>query len=50
MFTGLCTVCVSVMDVEFILRVAERRIKAALGRADPGKSLFTLEQLWLTMQ
>lgn len=36
-------VCVSVlaMDFEFILRVAERRIKAALGKADAGKILFT---------
>ena len=29
------------MDFEFILRVAERRIKAALGKADAGKILFT---------
>lgn len=32
-----------VMDFEFILKVAERRIKAALGRAEPGKKLFTME-------
>lgn len=29
------------MDFEFILRVAERRIKAALGKAEPGKMRFT---------
>lgn len=30
------------MDFEFILNVAERRIKAALGKADAGKIVFTL--------
>ncbi len=30
------------MDFEFILKVAERRIKAALGKAEAGKVLFTL--------
>lgn len=34
--------CVLAMDYEFILKVAERRIKAALGRAEAGKILFTL--------
>lgn len=38
--TGVC-LCVLAMDFEFILRVAERRIKAALGKADAGKVLFT---------
>ncbi len=36
-------VCVLAMEFEFILKVAERRIKAALGRAEPGKILFTLD-------
>lgn len=34
-------VCVLAMDFEFILKVAERRIKAALGKAEAGKVLFT---------
>lgn len=29
------------MDFEFILKVAERRIKAALGKAEAGKVIFT---------
>lgn len=28
------------MDFEFILKVAEKRIKAALGKAEAGKPLF----------
>lgn len=36
MFTGVLA-----MDYEFILRVAERRIKAAMGKVDPGKTHFT---------
>lgn len=32
--------CVSVMDFEFILKVAERRIRAALNQTEPGKGLF----------
>lgn len=39
-FTG---VCVLAMDFEFILKVAERRIRAALGEAEPGKLILTLE-------
>lgn len=34
--------CLLAMDFEFILKVAERRIKAALGKAETGKTLFTL--------
>lgn len=30
------------MDFEFILKVAEKRLKAALGKAEAGKRLFTL--------
>lgn len=29
------------MDFEFILKVAEKRVKAALGKADAGKIYFT---------
>lgn len=45
MFTGVC-VCVLAMDFEFILKVAERRIKAALGNTEAGKTLFTLRENW----
>lgn len=38
-------VCVLAMDFEFILRVAERRLRATLGQAEPGKVLLTLETL-----
>lgn len=34
--------CVSVMDFEFILKVAERRIRAALNQTEPGKGLFLM--------
>lgn len=37
--SAACT-CVLVMDFEFILRVAERRIKSALGKSDAGKMCF----------
>lgn len=33
----VCGVHVTVMDFEFLLRVAEKRIKAALGKSDAGK-------------
>lgn len=38
---GLLSTSVLAMDYEFILKIAERRLKAALGRCDPGKILFT---------
>lgn len=40
--TGVCVcgVHVRVMDFEFLLRVAEKRIKAALGKSDAGKMCF----------
>lgn len=34
-------VCVLAMDFDYILRVAERRIKAALGEGEAGKILFS---------
>lgn len=34
--------CVLAMDFEFILKVAERRLKAALGKAEAGRIFFTL--------
>lgn len=36
----VCGVHVRVMDFEFLLRVAEKRIKAALGKSDAGKMCF----------
>lgn len=38
----MSTACTSVlvMDFEFILRVAEKRIKSALGKSDAGKMCF----------
>lgn len=33
--------CTFAMDFEFILKVAEKRIKAALGKAEAGKIYFT---------
>lgn len=38
--TGVC-VCVLAMDFDYILRVAERRIKAAWGKSEAGKILFS---------
>lgn len=38
--SAACT-CVLVMDFEFILRVAEKRIKSALGKSDAGKTRFS---------
>lgn len=35
------SMCVFAMDFEFILKVAEKRIKAALGKAEAGKIYFT---------
>lgn len=35
------SMCVFAMDFEFILKVAEKRIKAALGKAEAGKIHFT---------
>lgn len=35
------SMCVFAMDFEFILKVAEKRIKVALGKAEAGKIYFT---------
>lgn len=35
------SMCMFAMDFEFILKVAEKRIKAALGKTDAGKIYFT---------
>lgn len=41
-YSQVCvSVCAFAMDFEFILKVAEKRIKAALGKADAGKIYFT---------
>lgn len=37
---SVACMCVLVMDFEFALRVAEQRIKAALGKSDAGKMWF----------
>lgn len=37
---SVACMCLLVMDFEFALKVAEKRIKAALGKSDAGKMWF----------